>query len=241
MTEPQTPRLNHLLNALPAAEYQRLVPHLEPVPMPLGKVLYESGGELRHAYFPTTCIVSLLYVMENGAAAEIAVVGNEGLIGVALFMGGGTMPNRAVVQSAGYGYQLGAPLIQQECGRNGPLLRLLLRYTQALITQMAQTAVCNRHHSVDQQLCRWLLLSLDRLPGNELAMTQELIANMLGVRREGVTAAAGKLHQARLIDYHRGHITVLDRPGLEARVCECYQVVKTEFDRLLPSLRGVAH
>ena len=241
MTDPHSPRQNHLLDALPAAEYERLLPHLELVPMPLGDVLYESGGELRYAYFPTTCIVSLLYVMENGASAEIAVVGNEGIIGVALFMGGGTMPNRAVVQSAGYAYRLRAPLVQQEFSRNGPLLRLLLRYTQALITQMAQTAVCNRHHSVDQQLCRWLLLSLDRLSSNELTMTQELIANMLGVRREGVTEAAGKLQRAGLIDYSRGHITVLDRPGLEARVCECYQVVKTEFDRLLPSLPGVAH
>ena len=209
--------------------------------MPLGEVLYESGGELRHAYFPTTSIVSLLYVMENGAPAEIAVVGNEGIIGVALFMGGGSMPNRAVVQSAGHGYRLRASLVHQECSASGSMLRLLLRYTQALITQMAQTAVCNRHHSVDQQLCRWLLLSLDRLSSNELVMTQELIANMLGVRREGVTEAAGKLHRAGLIDYRRGHITVLDRPGLEARVCECYAVVKLEFDRLLPALPRVAH
>jgi CRP-like cAMP-binding protein len=179
--------------------------------------------------------------MEDGASAEIAVVGNEGIIGVALFMGGGSMPNRAVVQSAGYGYRLRAGLVQQECSRNGPLLRLLLRYTQALITQMAQTAVCNRHHSVDQQLCRWLLLSLDRLSSNELTMTQELIANMLGVRREGVTDAAGKLQAAGLIEYRRGHIKVLNRPGLEQRVCECYRVVKAEFDRLLPSLHGMAH
>jgi CRP-like cAMP-binding protein len=235
------PHQNHLLGALPAAEYQRLSSHLELVEMPLGKVIYESGGELSYAYFPTTCIVSLLYVMENGTSAEIAVVGNEGLIGIALFMGGGSMPNRAVVQSAGYAYRLRGLVMQQEFERYGPLLRLLLRYTQALITQMAQTAVCNRHHSVDQQLCRWLLLSLDRLPGNELTMTQELIANMLGVRREGVTEAAGKLQKAGLIDYSRGHITVLDRPGLEARVCECYQVVKAEFDRLLPSLPGMAH
>jgi CRP-like cAMP-binding protein len=214
--------------------------------MPLGKVLYESGDKLRYAYFPTSCIVSLLYVMENGASAEIAVVGNEGIIGVALFMGGGTMPNRALVQSAGYAYRLAAPQLMKEFDRiggrrSGVLHRLLLRYTQALITQMAQTAVCNRHHSVDQQLCRWLLLSLDRLTGNELAMTQELIANMLGVRREGVTEAAGKLHKAGLIDYHRGHITVLDRPELEARVCECYQVVKAEFDRLLPAFLGMVH
>ena len=241
MTDPHSPRQNHLLDALPAAEYERLFPHLELVPMPLGEVLYESGDELHYVYFPTTCIVSKLYVMENGASTEIAVVGNEGIIGVALFMGGGTMPNRAVVQSAGYAYRLRGHLLMQEFDRSGgrrsgALHHLLLRYTQALITQMAQTAVCNRHHSVDQQLCRWLLLSLDRLSSNELTMTQELIANMLGVRREGVTEAAGKLQQAGLIDYSRGHITVLDRPGLEARVCECYQVVKTEFDRLLPSV-----
>jgi CRP-like cAMP-binding protein len=239
MTDPHSPRRNHLLDALPAAEYERLSPHLELVPMPLGEVLYESGEELRYAYFPTTCIVSKLYAMENGQSAEIAVVGNDGVIGVALFMGGGTMPNRAVVQSAGYAYRLRGHLLLQEFDRSGgrrsgALHDLLLRYTQALITQMAQTAVCNRHHSVDQQLCRWLLLSLDRLPSNELTMTQELIANMLGVRREGVTEAAGKLQHAGLIHYSRGHITVLDRPGLEARVCECYQVVKTEFDRLLP-------
>ena len=235
------PHQNHLLDALPAAEYQRLAAELELVPMPLGQVLYESGGELRHAYFPTTCIVSLLYVMEDGASAEIAVVGNEGVVGVALFMGGGTMPNRAVVQSAGHAYRMRGPLALQEFGRYGALFRLLLRYTQALITQMAQTAVCNRHHSVDQQLCRWLLLSLDRLASDDLVMTQELIANMLGVRREGVTEAAGNLQRAGLIDYKRGHITVLDRPGLEKRVCECYQVVKTEFDRLLPALPGMAH
>jgi CRP-like cAMP-binding protein len=214
--------------------------------MPLGKVLYESGDELHHAYFPTTCIVSKLYVMENGASAEIAVIGNDGIIGVSLFMGGGTMPNRAVVQSEGYAYRLRAHLLIQQFDRSGgrrsgALHHLLLRYTQALITQMSQTAACNRHHSVDQQLCRWLLLSLDRLATNELIMTQELIANMLGVRREGVTEAAGKLQKAGLIDYHRGHITVLDRPGLEARVCECYQVVKTEFDRLLPSHRVATH
>lgn len=240
MSDSPAPRQNHLLEALPSAEYERLFLHLELVEMPLGEVLYESGGELRYVYFPTDCIVSLLYVMENGASAEIAVIGNEGIVGVALFMGGGTMPNRAVVQSAGYAYRLHASFIQQEFGLNGPLLRLLLRYTQALITQMAQTAVCNRHHSVDQQLCRWLLLSIDRLPTNELTMTQELIANMLGVRREGVTEAAGKLQRVGLIDYNRGHITVLDRPGLEERVCECYQVVKTEFDRLLPAFPIVA-
>ncbi|MGR9115514.1 MAG: Crp/Fnr family transcriptional regulator [Gammaproteobacteria bacterium] len=234
-------RKNHLLNLLPAAVYERLAPHLEEVSMPLGEVIYESGDILSHAYFPTTSIVSLLYVMENGASAEIAVVGNDGMIGVALFMGGGTMPNRAVVQSAGHAYRLRKHSLMEEFDRSGgrrtgALNNLLLRYTQALITQMAQTAVCNRHHSVDQQLCRWLLLSLDRLPSNELIMTQELIANMLGVRREGVTEAAIKLQKAGLIHYCRGHITVLDRPGLEARVCECYRVVKTEFDRLLPAL-----
>jgi CRP-like cAMP-binding protein len=241
MSNTHAPEQNHLLAALPAAEYERLSPHLELVQMPLGEALYESGGRLQHVYFPTTCIVSLLYVMEDGASAEIAVVGNEGVLGISLFMGGETTPNRAVVQSAGYGYRLKAQLLKNEFNRAGPMQRLLLRYTQALITQMAQTAVCNRHHSVDQQLCRWLLLSLDRLDTHELIMTQELIANMLGVRREGVTEAAGKLHRAGLIDYSRGHITVLNRPGLETRVCECYQVVKTEFDRLLPDLRGVAH
>jgi len=234
-----TPRQNHLLDALPEPEFQRLTPHLELVKMPLGEVLYESGGRLQYVYFPTTCIVSLLYVMENGASAEIAVVGNEGILGISLFMGGDTTPSRAVVQSAGFGYRLKAQLLKEEFNRAGPLLRLLLRYTQALITQMAQTAVCNRHHSVEQQLCRWLLLSLDRLSSDELTMTQELIADMLGVRREGVTESAGKLQRAGLIEYSRGHIKVLNRPGLEKRVCECYQVVKTEFDRLLPSLRGV--
>ena len=234
MQEPHDPRQNHLLAALPAQDRERLLPHLERVPMPLGHVLYESGSELRHVYFPTTSIVSLLYVMIDGASAEIAVVGNDGILGVALFMGGETMPNRAVVQSAGHAYRLQGALLKQEFNRSGELQHLLLRYTQALLTQMAQTAVCNRHHSVDQQLCRWLLLSLDRLPSNELTMTQELIANMLGVRRDGVTEAAGKLQHAGLIEYHRGRITVVDRPGLEARVCECYEVVKKEFDRLLP-------
>lgn len=239
MTDLDSPRLNHLLNALPEAEYVKLLPHLEPVKMPLGHVIYESGGELRHVYFPTTCIVSLLYVMENGASAEIAVAGNDGLIGVALFMGGNTMPNRAVVQSAGTAYRIKGQLLMQEFNRsggrgNGLLQSLLLRYTQSLITQMAQTAVCNRHHSVDQQLCRWLLLSLDRLQTNQLNMAQELIANMLGVRREGVTEAAGKLQLAGLIQYSRGRITVLNRAGLEERVCECYHVVKVESDRLLP-------
>src|SRR5881628_3431184 len=236
MTAPQrhNPYQNHLLNALPASDYERLVSHLELIPMRLGDVLYESGAKLPYVYFPTTSIVSLLYVMENGASAEIAIVGNEGILGISLFMGGETTPSRAVVQSAGHAFRLKAQELKDEFGRFGPMLQLLLRYTQALITQMSQTAVCNRHHSVDQQLCRWLLLSLDRLASNELAMTQELIANMLGVRREGVTEAAGNLQDAGLIRYRRGRITVLDRPGLEARSCECYQVVKTEFDRLLP-------
>ena len=204
--------------------------------MPLGEVLYESGSQLRHVYFPTTSIVSLLYVMEDGASAEIAVVGNEGMVGVALFMGGETTPSRALVQSAGHAYRLRGQVLKDEFHRATALQHLLLRYTQALLTQMAQTAVCNRHHSVDQQLCRWLLLSLDRLPSSELSMTQELIANMLGVRREGVTEAARRLQVAGLIHYRRGHITVLDRPRLEARACECYQVVKAEFDRLLPDI-----
>ena len=202
--------------------------------MKLGDVLYEPGGKMRYVYFPTTSIVSLLYVMRDGASAEIAIVGNEGILGISLFMGGETTPSRAVVQSAGHGFRMKAQFLKDEFSRFGPMLHLLLRYTQALITQMAQTAVCNRHHSVDQQLCRWLLLSLDRLSSNELSMTQELIANMLGVRREGVTEAAGKLQDAGLIRYRRGKITVLDRPGLEARSCECYDVVKTELDRLLP-------
>ena len=202
--------------------------------MPLGQVLYESGGTLSHVYFPTTAIVSLLYVMENGASAEIAVVGNEGIVGISLFMGGDSTSSRAVVQSAGLGYRLKAQIMKDDFNRAGPVLQLLLRYTQALITQMAQTAVCNRHHSLDQQLCRWLLLSLDRLQGNELVMTQELIANMLGVRREGVTEGASKLQQAGLIRYARGHISVLDRDGLQNRSCECYAVVKKEYDRLLP-------
>ena len=237
MSKSENPLQNHLLNTLPHIEYERLLPHFELVEMPLGKVIYEPGGELNYVYFPTTCIVSLLYVMENGSSAEIAVIGNDGIVGVALFMGGGSMPNRAVVQSAGRAYRLRGQLLMKEFNQFGAMLHLLLRYTQALITQMAQTAVCNRHHSVDQQLCRWLLLSLDRLPSNELTMTQELIANMLGVRREGVTEAAGKLQKAGLILYSRGHITVLDRPGLEERVCECYQVVKSESDRLLPPPR----
>lgn len=236
MNDLHAPRQNRLLAALPEEEYARLLPNLELVPMPLGAVLYESGSELRHVYFPTTAIVSLLYVMIDGASAEIAVVGKEGVLGVALFMGGETMPNRAVVQSAGHAYRLKGQLLKEEFNRAGELQHLLLRYTQALLTQMAQTAVCNRHHSLDQQLCRWLLLSLERLPSNELVMTQELIGNMLGVRREGVTEAAGNLQKAGLIKYQRGHITVLDRAGLEARACECYAVVKKEFDRLLPEV-----
>jgi CRP-like cAMP-binding protein len=223
-----------LLSVLPEDVYQRIVAQLEPFPLTLGEVLYESGGQLDWFYFPTTAIVSLLYVMENGSSAELAVVGTEGIVGIALFMGGDTMPNRAVVQSEGNAYRLPGHILRQEFDRSGPLQHLLLRYTLALLTQMAQTAVCNRHHTVDQQLCRWLLLSLDRLPSNELSMTQELIANMLGVRREGVTEAAGKLEQAGLLHSSRGKITVIDRPGLEARVCECYEVVRTEFRRLLP-------
>src|SRR5688572_5583238 len=227
------PRENHILDALPASERERLFPHLMLVPMPLGSVLYESGDTLRHIYLPIDSIVSLLYVMEDGASAEIAVVGNEGVIGVALFMGGETTPSRAIVQSAGLAYRLTGERLKGEFNRHGQLLQILLRYTQSLITQMAQTAVCNRHHSVDQQLCRWLLLSLDRLSGDRLKMTQELIANMLGVRREGVTQAAGKLQELGVIRYSRGQITVLDRPRLEQLSCECYAVVKRETDRLL--------
>lgn len=241
MSDSHSPRQNHLLAALPAAEYERLSPHLELVQMPLGDVLYKSGGELRYVYFPTTANVSLLYVMEDGASAEIAGVGNDGIIGIALFTGGETMPHLAMVQCAGLGYRLKSQLLKNEFNRgggrrSGALQNLLLRYTQALITQMSQIAVCNRHHSVEQQLCRWLLLSLDRSPSNELTMTQELIASMLGVRREGITEAAGKLQHAGLISYCRGHITVLDRYGLKKRACECYRVVKTEFDRLLPGV-----
>jgi CRP-like cAMP-binding protein len=228
------PVKNRLLAALPHSESQRWLPDLEPVDFSLGEVLYESGITLSHVYFPTTAIISLLYVMENGASAEIAVVGKEGVVGISLFMGGESTSSRAVVQSAGKGFRLKAQLMKQEFNRTGPVLHLLLRYTQALITQMSQTAVCNRHHSLDQQLCRWLLLSLDRLEGNQLVMTQELIANMLGVRREGVTEGALKLQHAGLIQYARGHITVLDRAALEERSCECYAVVKKEYDRLLP-------
>lgn len=230
------PQQNHLLAALSGDAYSRLLPHLELVALPLGTVLYESGDTLRHVYFPLDCIVSLLYVMENGASAEISVVGNEGLIGVALFMGGESTTNRAIVQSAGHAYRLKGQLLKTEFNLHGDMLHLMLRYTQSLLTQMAQTAVCNRHHTIDQQLCRWLLLSLDRLSSNELTMTQELIANMLGVRREGVTDAAGKLQKLGVIEYCRGHITVLDRPRLEELCCECYSVVKAETDRLLPYL-----
>jgi CRP-like cAMP-binding protein len=236
MLSSHNPKGHHLLAALPAADYERLQPHLEKVPMELGWALYESGGPQGYMYFPIDSIVSLLYVMEDGASAEIAVVGNEGVVGIALFMGGGSTPSRAVVQSAGSAYRLQGSILKAEFDRGGALQYLLLRYTQALITQMAQTAVCNRHHTVEQQLCRWLLLSLDRLSSNDLVMTQELIANMLGVRREGVTEAAGRLQAAGLFHYSRGRITVLDRPKLEARVCECYVVVKRESDRLLQSL-----
>ena len=230
----RNPKANSLLASLPENEWLRWKPLLEWTDMPLGTVLYESGGAQSHVYFPTTAIVSLLYVMESGASAEIAVVGNEGVVGISLFMGGESTPSRAVVQSAGNGFRMKALTIKEEFNRSGPVMHLLLRYTQALITQMAQTAVCNRHHSLDQQLCRWLLLSMDRLAGNELVMTQELIANMLGVRREGVTEGALKLQKAGLIRYTRGRITVLDRAGLESRTCECYAVVKKEYDRLLP-------
>lgn len=235
MKDPDNPMQNQLLASLPEAEWLRWLPQLELVELPLGKVLYESGGQMAFVYFPTNAIVSLLYVLENGASAEIAVVGFEGLVGVSIFMGGGSTPSRAVVQSGGMGFRLRADVIKGEFERSGPVMHLMLRYTQALITQMSQTAVCNRHHSLDEQLCRWLLLSLDRLQGNQLVMTQELIANMLGVRREGVTEAALKLQKAGLIRYVRGHITVLDRPGLEHRTCECYAVVKKEYDRLLPN------
>ena len=231
------PRHNRLLASLPEADLQRWRPHLQPVAMPLGQALYESGEPLSHGYFPTTAIVSLMYVTESGASSEIAVVGNDGIVGVPLFMGGGSTPSRAVVQSAGEGFRMSGRAIREEFSRSAPVMRLLLRYTQALIAQMAQVTVCNRHHRVDQQLCRWLLLSLDRLPGNDLVVTQELIANMLGVRREGVTEAATALQRAGLISYRRGHITVLDRTGLERRSCECYAVVKAEYDRLMPPVR----
>lgn len=233
---PCDPHSNKLLAVLPEEVFNRISPLMELVMLPLGKVMSESAEQMKYVYFPTTAIVSLLHVMDDGASGEIAVVGNDGIVGIAVFMGGETTPNKAIVQSAGYAYRLNGSTLKVEFNRSGMLQQLLLRYTMALLAQMAQTAACNRHHSVDQQLCRWLLLSLDRLPGNELVMTQELIANMLGVRREGVSVAAGKLQQAGLIDYCRGRITVLDRPGLEARVCECYSVVKEEFARLLPDL-----
>ena len=234
---PLSPNQNHLLAALPAAEFDLFAAHLELVPMPLGKMLYEPGGQLQHAYFPTTAIVSLHYVMESGASAETAGVGNEGVVGISLFMGGDTTPSSAVVQTAGHAYRLERRKLKQEFDRAGLFQRVLLRYTQALMTQMAQTAVCNRHHSVEQQLCRWLLLTLDRLPSNELVMTQELVASMLGVRREGITEAAGNLQRSGYISYRRGHIAVLDRSGLEASACECYAVVKKELDRLLSDVQ----
>jgi CRP-like cAMP-binding protein len=229
-----SPRDNKLLAALPDSDLERIAPNLKPVQLQLGEVVYESGGTIGYVYFPTSAIVSLLYVLADGASAEIAVVGNDGIVGIALFMGGDTTPSRAVVQSGGWAFRMGAQQLKQEFARGGDVQHVLLRYTQALLTQMAQTAVCNRHHSIDQQLCRWLLLTLDRLPSTDISMTQELIANMLGVRREGVTEAAGKLQRAGLIDYRRGHITVLDRARLESRCCECYAVVKHESDRLLP-------
>lgn len=241
MSDTPSPLQNHLLATLPVEVRQRLIPQMQLVSLPLGKVLYESGDTLRHVFFPTDSIVSLLYVMENGSSAEISVVGNEGMIGLAVFMGGESTPSRAIVQSAGHAYRLRGNELKTEVNRHGELLLLMLRYTQALITQMAQTAVCNRHHSIDQQLCRWLLLSLDRLPSNHLTMTQELIANMLGVRREGVTDAAGKLQKLGVIAYSRGHITVLDRAKLEALSCECYAVVKKETDRLLPCKTPTRH
>lgn len=231
------PNQNHLLAALLEAEFSRLSPHLEPIMMKLGDVLYESGGKLTHVYFPTSAIVSVHYVLENGNSSEIAGVGNEGVLGISLFMGGDTTPSRAVVQTAGHGYRLKSHYLLEEFNRAGPVMRLLLRYTQALLTQMSQTAVCNRHHTVEQQLCRWLLLTMDRLPSSELTMTQELIANMLGVRREGVTEAAGKLQARGYISYRRGHISVLNRTGLEGDVCECYDVVKKEFARLMSDVR----
>jgi len=237
MSSPHSPNQNHLLAALPTAEFEPLAAHLELVPMPLGEMLYEPGGQLQHGYFPTTAIVSLHYVMESGASAEAAGVGNEGVLGISLFMGGDTTPSSAVVQTAGHAYRLEERLLKQEFNRAGLMQRLLLRYTQALITQMTQTAACNRHHSVEQQLCRWLLLTLDRLPSNELIMTQELVASMLGVRREGITEAAGKLQRAGIISYRRGHIAVLDRSGLETHACECYAVVKKELSRLLSDVQ----
>jgi CRP-like cAMP-binding protein len=237
MPPTDSPNQNRLLAALPPEQFERLAPRLERIPMLLGETLYEPGGQLQHVYFPTTAIVSLLYTMESGASAEIAGVGNEGVLGIALFMGGDTTPSSAVVQTAGHGYRLPGRTLKDEFSRGGPMQRLLLRYTQALLTQMCQTAACNRHHSIEQQLCRWLLLTLDRLPSNELIMTQEQIASALGVRREGITEAAGKLQRAGIINYRRGHIAVLERPGLEASACECYAVVRKELDRLLSDVR----
>jgi len=237
MSPVHSPNQNHLLAALPAAEFERLAPHLELASMRLGETLYEPGGQLQHAYFPTTAIVSLLYVMESGSSAEIAGVGNEGILGISLFMGGNTTPSSAAVQTTGHGYRLPARLLKEEFDRAGLMQRLLLRYTQALLTQMCQTAACNRHHSIEQQLCRWLLLTLDRLPSNDLVMTQELVANALGVRRESITDVAGRLQRAGIIRYRRGHISVLERSGLEAGACECYAVVKKELDRLLSDVR----
>jgi CRP-like cAMP-binding protein len=237
MPIPHSPNQNHLLAALPTADFERLAPHLELVPLLLGDTLYEPGSQLSHVYFPTTAIVSLLYVMESGLSAEMAGVGNEGLLGISLFMGGDTTPSSAVVQTAGHGYRLKARLLKEEFKRAGPLQGLLLRYTQALVTQMFQAGACNRHHSIEQQLCRWLLLTLDRLPSNELVMTQELVANALGVRREGVTEAAGNLQRAGVISYRRGHLSVINRAGLESRACECYAVVKKELARLLSDVQ----
>jgi CRP-like cAMP-binding protein len=237
MSVPHSPNQNHLLAALPAEDFGRLAPHLELVPMLLGESIYEPGSQLQHVYFPTTAIVSLLYVLESGASAEIAGVGNEGMLGIALFMGGDTTPSSAVVQTAGHAYRLQARLLKEEFRRAGLMQRLLLRYTQALLTQMCQTTACNRHHSIEQQLCRWLLLTLDRLPSNELIVTQELVASALGVRRESITEAAGKLQRAGLIRYRRGHLTVLERSGLETGACECYAVVKKEIGRLMSDVR----
>jgi CRP-like cAMP-binding protein len=237
MSLPHNPNQNHLLAALPEAEFDRLAPHLQLIPMLLGETLYEPGGQLQHVYFPTTAIVSLLYNLESGSSAGIAGVGNEGILGISLFMGGDTTPSSAVVQTAGHGYRLQAKLLKEEFSRGGLVQRLLLRYTQALVTQMFQTAACNRHHSIEQQLCRWLLLTLDRLPSNDLIVTQELVASTLGVRREGITEAAGKLQRAGFIRYRRGHISVLERSGLETHACECYAVVKKEFGRLLSDVR----
>jgi CRP-like cAMP-binding protein len=237
MPSPHSPSQNHLLAALPTAEFERLAPHLELAPMPLGEILYEPGGQLLHAYFPTSAIVSLHYVMESGASAESAGVGNEGVVGISLFMGGNTTPSSAVVQTAGHAYRLEGRLLKREFNRGGLMQSLLLRYTQALIAQMIQTAACNRHHSVEEQLCRWLLLTLDRVPAGELVMTQELVASMLGVRREGITQAAGRLQDAGVIRYRRGHIAVIERSGLETRACECYAVVKKELGRLLSDVR----